>query len=230
MKVAIIGAMEKEIKFFQEKIAFTKEKFIGKGTYHKHTIYLMKCGIGKVNAAWMLQYLLDHYEVDLILNTGCCGALKENLNLLDVILASHTTYHDFYPERILKEAVFNHGVMKSDEQILKSFQKELEKENIPYQIGGICSGDHFVTDKTIKEKIRKQTNAIAVDMESAAIAQVASMNQVPYFILRTISDHADGVADFEEKASQISGEIILNWLQNHEKESVVFCNKENKKN
>lgn len=211
MKVIIIGAMEKEIEYFYHNISLKKEDLVWKGNYYSHEIYLIKCGIGKVNAACQLQYLLDKYQIDLIINTGCCGALDNDLKLLDVVLAENCTYHDFYPERILNEAV---GLLEVKQELLKELEKTLKIKNIPYKKGLIASGDHFVTDEKIKQSIKKNTRAIAIDMESAAIAQVAKINHIPYLILRTISDKADGMDDFEKEASKKSGEIVLEFLKN----------------
>lgn len=210
MKVIIIGAMEKEINYFYDKISFRREDFVLKGNFNSHEVYLIKCGIGKVNAACQLQYLLDQYDIDLIINTGCCGALDENLKLMDVVLASSCIYHDFYPERILNEAV---GALEVDKELLEEIENTLKDMNISYKAGVIASGDHFVTDEKIKTEIKERTGAIAVDMESAAIAQVAKINQIPYIILRTVSDKADGMDDFEKEASKKSGEIVLKILE-----------------
>lgn len=211
MKIGIIAAMEKEIKKYQEIYDLEKidDRFdIYKGSYQNKTILLCLCGIGKVNAAATTQYLIDNYQVDYIINSGCAGSLIENVKVLDTIIASYVTYHDFTPLRIMQQCVPNQGKVTPDEKLIEITTNILDNQKISYQIGGICSGDCFVTSSEKRDQIYKETNCLAVDMESASIGHIASKNKTPFIIIRSISDFADGATEQEEKAANISALIV----------------------
>ncbi len=211
MIIGIIGAMEKEIKKYQELFSFQfidKNFSIYEANDQNKKILLCQCGIGKVNAAILTEYLIEHYHVDMIINSGCCGSLTEKGKVLDTIIIDYATYHDFSPTRIMEECVPDQGKIKTDPKLTILAENICKEHNISYRIGGIASGDCFVTDYKIRDQIASKTQCIAVDMESASIAHVAKLNQVPFMIIRTISDFADGIDEQEEQAANISAQIV----------------------
>lgn len=211
MKIGIIGAMEKEItKLFS---LFNLEKidnkfFIYKATIDNKELYVMKCGVGKVNSALMTQYLIDTYKVDVIINTGCAGSLTDKVKVLDTIIGEYVTYHDFSPIRVMEDYVPEKGKIKIDTKLLDLTRNFFDEKAISYHIGAIASGDCFVTSSKMRDDIYNRTNCLAVDMESMSIGQVAKLNNVPFLIIRTISDFSDGEVELEEKASDISASLI----------------------
>lgn len=214
MKIVLLGAMDNEIEkyltFFSLKKI--KEDFY-EGVFKSHQILVCKCGIGKVNAAMRVQYLIDTYHPDFIINSGCAGSLQDHFHLLDLALITSATYHDFLPERIMKYSVPEEGNIKTNPNMLLKIKKILKEENIPYIESSICSGDSFVTTEEQKMNIRERTHADLVDMESASIAHVARKNNVSYLILRVISDFANGEDDFEEKAAYKASEVVKKILE-----------------
>lgn len=210
MTIGVICAMEKEILRYQEvfDLELKNEKLaIYEGTYQDKKIVLALSGIGKVNASINTQYLIDTYKLDYIINSGCCGSLVEEGNVLDTILVSYATYHDFTPTRIMESCVPNNGKIQVDKTLFALAEDILKENNIAYKVGGIASGDCFVTDNIMRDDIYNRTKCIAVDMESASIAHTASKNQIPFLIIRSISDFADGIDEQEEKAASISATI-----------------------
>lgn len=217
MTIGIICAMEKEILNYKQvfNLKITNEKLnIYEGIYKDKKIILCLSGIGKVNAAILTQYLIDYYRPNYIINSGCCGSLIKDINILDTVLVSYATYHDFTPLRIMEECVPNNGKIKPNTNLFNLTESILKENNIPYKIGGIASGDCFVTNDKERDIIYEKTGCIAVDMESASISHTASKNNIPFLIIRSISDFADGTIEQEEKAASIAATITHKIIDN----------------
>lgn len=215
MTIGIIAAMDKEIKKYKEifELELKNETLsIYEGTYENKKIVLCLSGIGKVNAASTTQYLIDTYHPNVIINSGCAGSLTEKVKVLDTIIADYVTYHDFSPIRIMEACVPDNGLVKTDNNMIKDIEKILLKNNIKYHIGGICSGDCFVTSSEMRDNIYSRTNCLAVDMESASIGHISKKNNVPFIIIRSISDFADGATEQEEQAANISAIITKDLI------------------
>lgn len=213
MKVAIIGAMDKEIERYLElynpELVDEQRKI-----YKSRSVIIADSGIGKVNSAMMTEHLIDKYSVDVIISSGCAGSLTNDLNVLDVIIPPYVTYHDFLPERVMRYSVPDEGNIQVDDQLRKLFKDEIEKmEDTNYVETPICSGDCYVTDDTTAKVIVERTGATVVDMESASIAHVARKNNIPFITIRTISDFADGNDDLEKQAADVSSEIIYKCVE-----------------
>ena len=213
MKVAIIGAMDKEIERYLElynpTIVDEKRKI-----YESNNVIIAGSGIGKVNSAMMTEHLIDKYNVDIIISSGCAGSLTNKLNVLDVIIPPYVTYHDFLPERVMRYSVPDEGNIKVDEKLINIFKETVEQmEGIHYVETPICSGDCYITDEITVKAIVDRTGATVVDMESAAIAHVARKNNIPFITIRTISDFADGNDNFEKQAADVSSEIIYKCIE-----------------
>ena len=132
MKVAIIGAMDKEItrylELYNPSIIDEKRKI-----YRSDEIIIAGSGIGKVNSAMISQHLIDKYSVDVIISSGCAGSLTDKLNVLDVIIPPYVTYHDFLPERVMRYSVPDEGNIIVDENLRKIFKEVIkEMKNINY--------------------------------------------------------------------------------------------------
>ena len=212
--IGIIGAMNIEIEKLVEALNLNKKKGIKDiyiGTYKDKNIFLINGGIGKVNSALSTQYLIDKYKIDAIIHTGCAGSLDKSLSLLELVIVDTVTYHDFIPTRVMKEYVPEEGIMKASDELINKFILIIPN-NIKYRIGKIATGDCFVTEEDYRDKIKTETGAICVDMESASIAHVAKVNNIPFINIRTISDFADGIDDFEKEASYQSSFLVKKYL------------------
>lgn len=228
MKVfGIITAMEEEISDLKnmveiaEIIESTKIKFyVGKFDSDKKII-LVKSGIGKVNMASCAQCLIDKFNVDVLINIGVCGAINDELKVGDLVVAKDLVQYDFDLSAFKHPIGFIPDVEKkffeSDKKILElaeTFCSEQEKnmynENNIY-FGRIASGDRFICDPKDKEFIKKNFDADCVEMEGAAAAQVAFLNNIPFAVIRVISDGANSNA--VESYNQSVDLVTKNYLK-----------------
>jgi adenosylhomocysteine nucleosidase len=161
-------------------------------------IYLIKCGIGKVNSALKADYAI-RLGADVIISTGLAGGIDSCLKQGDVVLASKVCYHDVWcGSPNLKGQVQNFPLYYTlDESLARKLHSLVE--NNSYKYGLTLTGDQFLTDVDCLNKIKTEfPEALAVDMESASIAQTCYLNNTPFISLRIISDVV-GVDNQEEQ-------------------------------
>ena len=189
------------------------------GKINIKNIVLVKCGVGKVNAARTTQILTDKFNVKSIINVGSAGGLNNNLEIGDIVIAKELVQHDFdiTPFGHEKGYITDTGkFFKCDEKLINIF-KNVKIEGIKITTGIIASGDIFCADVYMKEKIRDKFNADCCEMEGAAIAQVCYLNKIPFLVIRAISDIPNGKnhIDFDKfikLASKNCAKIIKNVL------------------
>ena len=231
-KIAVLGAMECEIEEVKNYLINLKEQVykdlkIFTGNIGNKFIILAQTGIGKVNAALNCQYIIDTFTPDIIINIGVAGGIGKGLKVGDIVIGTSLVQHDFDVSVLgYVKGYMCTGINKDkpthfycDKLITEKFKQSLLnilKENKIYE-GIIATGDQFVSDKKLKEEINKTFNALAVEMEGAAIAQVATRNKIPFSVTRVISDLADGTTAeyqnvFEKETSQILAEAVKNIL------------------
>lgn len=226
--IGIIGAMEEEVISLKRKMNVSeKEDIAGMqfwlGTIDEKPVAVVQCGIGKVNAAICTQILIDKFSVSYVINTGVAGGLYPELNIGDIVISSDTVEHDMDASAVgnprgeiprLKKTFF-----EADKQLIDIAKTAAEdlKGNQKVYIGRIASGDQFICSMKVKEDIYTTFTAYCAEMEGAAIAHTCYLNQVPFVIIRAISDKADQSADvnFEtfvdmaaKNASQMIHQII----------------------
>jgi len=187
--IAIITAMDSEFNAILSLYDFKLNNAnIMEASAHNKTIYLIKSGIGKVNAALCANFAIQN-GADMVLNTGLAGGISDDLNQGDVVLADKVCYHDVWcGEPNLKGQVQDMPLFyRIGEDLLLTLQS-VAKDN-GYKIGLAVTGDQFLTDVNRLMQIKEDfPEAIAVDMESAAIAQTCYVNNKPFLSLRIISD------------------------------------------
>lgn len=217
MIIGIIGAFDEEIEKFIEIFKLEKDSTTNRdifiGSFNDKKLVVSRSGIGKVNSSAMTQYIIDKYNVSLVINSGCAGSLLSKVKIMDVILSSYVTYHDFNPTRIMEFSTPNNGKIGASTFLINKAEEALKKLEVRnYYIAPIASGDCFVTDAVMRDDIYTRTGAYAVDMESGSIGHICALNNIPFLSLRTISDFSDGNDDFEViaayKSSQLVKEII----------------------
>lgn len=226
-KIAIIGAMECEISSIKQELKDLKEIVyadlqIYTGNIKDNFIVLSRSGVGKVNAALNTQYIIDTFKPNIVINIGVAGGIDKCLNIGDIVIGTNLVQHDFdiTPLGYAKGCMCI-GKDKSkptkyycDNNLIEKFQNILEENVTKNKIhqGVIASGDQFIADRDVKKEINESFDALAVEMEGCAIAQVATRNKIPFIVIRAISDLADGDmsnahAEFE-KYSQVSSQAI----------------------
>lgn len=195
--VGIIFAIEEELNELLKFLKQEKEYKIFDLKFYEGIIsntrcILVKCGVGKVNAARATQILIDHIKIDYIFNIGVAGGISPNLKVGDIVIGERLVQHDF------DITAFNHekgyipeiGVyINSDEYLYKLANNVLKDEQKMNVFSGvIASGDIFCTEFNMSKKINKKFNALCVEMEGASIAQICYLSHIPFLIIRSISD------------------------------------------
>ncbi len=206
-KLGIIGAMDIEVAALKEKMenvtVHTKAGMeFYEGSLEKLPAVVVKCGIGKVNAAMCAQVLCSEFSVTQLVNTGIAGSLSAQLDIGDLVVSRDVMHHDFDCVHFGYEAgqVPGMGVVAfpADEK-LRELATVVAESVHPGHVkqGRVASGDQFVCSKEKKQAIIDMTAAFCTEMEGAAIAQTAYRNAVPFVILRAISDKADDSAEMD---------------------------------
>ena len=172
------------------------------GRINNKDFLLVRSGVGKVNAARVTQIITDKFDLSFIINLGSAGGLNENLQIGDIVLGKTLVQHDFDVTAFGRDKGFipeTGRFFECDKNLLEKCKK-LQIENQKIVVGTIASGDTFLTDINLKEKIKKDFNADCVEMEGSAIAQVCTLNKVPFVVIRSISDIPNGKneIDFNE--------------------------------
>lgn len=198
MKIAIITAMSVEHEQIVALMSNTQQiqtalHTFTLGNIGQHAIILMQSGIGKVNATIGAVAMLTQYEPDLLLSTGVAGGIDHCLQVMDVVVSSQVAYHDVWcgegnsHGQVQGLPLYFQGDCKAVDAAMRLNQSSTLKSRI-YQ-GLICTGDQFITQKNDLEKIKHHfPTALAVDMESAALAHTCHLYGCPFVSFRIISD------------------------------------------
>ncbi|CAK1224655.1 5'-methylthioadenosine/adenosylhomocysteine nucleosidase [Fructobacillus tropaeoli] len=220
MKVGIITPMPEEKKALTNAIQNPVEKSFADltvlvGEYAGQEIFLAESGIGKVAAATATTILTQVFHVDVVINTGSAGALQPELAIGDLVIGTKLTYFD------ADVTVFGYdfgqlpaqpAYFEADADLVRAFEALTDS-----QAGLIVSGDSFVQQDK-KEEIKQHfPKALLAEMEGAAVAQVATRFNVPFIVLRGVSDLANGESsvtfdEFVVEAGQKSAQLLLAYL------------------
>ena len=227
-RIGIIGAMEVEVeklKTRMENVEITRRASMEfyAGTLEGKNVVVVRSGIGKVNAAVCTQILIDEFEAEAVINTGIAGSLNNDINIGDIVLSTDVLHHDMdatgfgYPKGQIPQ--MKEFSFQADEGLRKIARDVCEEVNPEIRVfeGRIASGDQFVCDQDVKNQIVSDFSAYATEMEGAAIGQAAYLNEIPFLVVRAISDKADGSAqmdysEFEKAAVDHSVRLTLNML------------------
>ena len=221
--IGIIVAMQEEAEYLHQQMAdITTTRIAGndflQGKIHGHDIVLVQAGIGKVNAAVGTTLLIDHFKPRFVINTGSAGGLNPALEIGDVVISLEVRHHDvdvtvfgyehgqvpklpaaFLPSQKLVEAA-EHAALKMDMNVTK---------------GLIVSGDSFMNDPVYIARIHEKFNNVyAVEMEAASVAQVCHLFDMPFVVIRALSDIAG-------KESAISFDAFLKQAALHSSQLIV---------
>ncbi|MCG7407637.1 5'-methylthioadenosine/adenosylhomocysteine nucleosidase [Paenibacillus sp. ACRRX] len=227
MTIGIIGAMDEEIALLLTAVSDMQEETQAgnryyKGLLHGHQVVICKSGVGKVNAAITTQVLIDRYQVTQILFTGVAGAVNPNLNIGDIVISSACIQHDmdvtalgFKPGEIPYQAC---STFTADAQLIRLAESACANRFAGrYMKGIVLSGDQFIASREKVRALFETFEGACTEMEGAAVAQACMLNHVPFVIIRSMSDKADGsahvnFAEFTVTASEHSFQIIESIL------------------
>ena len=224
MKIGIIGAMAEEVSELKASLQDAKVTKIARmefceGSFGNTDVVVVQSGIGKVNAAACAQILINHFGVTHVMNTGVAGSLNAKIDIGDIVVSTDAMYHD------VDATIF--GYAKGEvpqvgtasfvaDEMLRKAAVEAVKEAAPdihVFEGRVVSGDQFISSREVKNHIRDTFQGDCTEMEGAAIAQVAYINEVPFVIIRAISDKADDSGQeaydvFEKKAAMHCAHVV----------------------
>ncbi len=225
--IGIIGAMDSEVEALfshmsaKEKINLNNLTFY-KGKLFDKDVVIVRCGIGKVNAALCTQLLILNFKVDKVINTGIAGAVGEGLKIYDFVVSTEAVYHDFdvqffgyKPGQVpgMPEA-FTADTALIDVAI-KAFERT-DFHDLKIVKGRIASGDQFISGGDKKAFIISNFQPQCVEMEGCAIAHTCYANNVPFVIIRCMSDTADDSVKetySEDTASKLSSTFLMEVIK-----------------
>ena len=225
MKIAIMGAMPEEVEPIVAKLEGLKETVYGANTYYEGSyngqeVVVAYSKIGKVFATLTATMLIEKFGCDTLLFSGVAGAISDELKIGDLIIADGLCQHD------LDITAFGHPYgyvpegevcIPTDANLRKIAKEVAASKGLTLREGVIATGDQFVADAARKNWIGSEFKADALEMEGASVAVVCSALEVPFFILRAISDSADMDASFNfdaflESSAKISADFILSMV------------------
>lgn len=206
--LGIIGAMAQEVRQLKEAMEQPRIETVAGMEFYRGTIggketVVVQSGIGKVSAGICAQILVDRFGVDGIINTGIAGSLKAEINIGDLVMSTDALQHDvdavnfgYEPGQIPQLPV---KAFPTDDRLRKLAMELCARVNpdIRAHEGRVLTGDQFISDKAKKQWLTSTFGGACTEMEGAAIAQAAYLNQVPVLIIRAISDKADDSASMD---------------------------------
>lgn len=230
--VGVIGAMDSELSSLIAALKGREDRTLHglvfyTGTLEDSPVVLVKCGVGKVNAARTAQVLIDAFAPRALINTGIAGGVAPGLSVGDAVVADGLVQHDF------DVTAFGHAkgylCTGGDSSKPTVFVPEQKVQDSLFQAacallgeghvhrGTVATGDQFISGRESKAAIWEQFHASAAEMEGGAIAQAAALSGVPFGVIRVISDLADGTApfsfdQFEQETADRSAAIVKRTL------------------
>ena len=203
----IIGAMESEVDEIKDAMEDVKVTEISgmeftEGTINGNRVVVIQCGIGKVNAGVCAQTLIVDFKATRVINTGVAGSLTDELGINDFVVSVDAVQHDFDLTPLGYElgefSDLGTIAFPADEDLRKRAVAAVKEAAPDSKVleGRVCSGDQFIETDEQVERITSNFGGLCCEMEGGAIAQVCYRNNVPFVIIRAISDDSDG-GDFE---------------------------------
>lgn len=215
MKIGFICAIPDEARHILQEMQIEREVVALKnhfyeGKFMERDLVMVVSGMGKVSSALCTQYLIDHFQVDLILFSGIAGGLKSDLHIGDTVIGTEFLYHDVDRQGEEIDENVPHALLrnrfKADVRLIDLIKAGLQDLKLPFpevlaqlrhgkeltiSFGRILTGDQVITSKAKVAELYEQYQGACVEMEGASIAQACFMNDKPFLIIRTISDLAD---------------------------------------
>ena len=206
--IGIIGAMEEEVAALKEKMEIKEvlkkaSMEFYKGTLQGKEVVVVRSGIGKVNAGLCTQILADVFDAKMVINTGIAGSLDARIDIGDIVISTEALQHDMdatqfgYPLGQIPR--METLAFPADEKMVSLAKAACEKVNPEIKVftGRVVTGDQFVASKEVKDRIKTNFDGLCTEMEGAAIAQASWLNEIPFVIIRAISDKADDSAQMD---------------------------------
>ncbi|SHJ45344.1 5'-methylthioadenosine/adenosylhomocysteine nucleosidase [Hespellia stercorisuis] len=226
--IGIIGAMEEEVADLKKMMIVhdTVEQAsmtFFRGMLCEREVVIVQSGIGKVNAAICAQILIDKFGVDTLINTGVAGSLNAEINIGDMVISSDAVHHDMdtsvFGDPVGQVPRMDTFAFPADEALVELTRVVNEEVNpdIGTFVGRVVSGDQFISSQEKKEQLVRLFGGYCAEMEGAAIAHTAYVNDVSYVIIRAISDKADNSShmdypEFARRAIDHSMRLLVSLI------------------
>lgn len=218
--IGIIVAEEKELVEVKKLISNIEEqsiyeKIFYKGNIENKSVIVVKSNVGKVNASRVCQMMIDNFDIKLIINIGTAGSVDNKLDIGDVVVADRLVQYDFDVTPFGRKL----GEIENIGEFIEVNRDLLDLFNdMNVNIGCIASGDTFIVNNEEKNNIRNIFNALCIEMEGASIAQVCFLDNVPFLVIRSITDKLDGSSKVEferflESSSIKAGKFLKEILK-----------------
>ena len=227
-KIGILGAMDEEVALLKASLDNLKETQWKHLTFYEGSlsgmdVVLVKCGIGKVAAAIATAVLIEQYAPDAVVNTGSAGGFDKNLNIGDLVIASHVIHHDADLTHFgykLGQCAGMPEDYRCDEHLMTAASRAAaDIENLQSTTGLICTGDAFIgSDEAVAELRASFPDMKAVEMEGAAIGQTCHMLNTPFLVIRSLSDIAGKTSsvsfkEYLDTAAKHSAQLVMAMIQ-----------------
>lgn len=227
-KIGIIGAMEEEVALLVQQMEGASEAtkagiLFVEGSICGMQAVVCRSGVGKVNAAVAAQLLIQSFGAEAIVFTGVAGALDPELEVGDMVISSDCMHHDMDVRALgfsLGTIPYQETSVFAADPGLRELAWEAGQRLFPgrLRLGRVLSGDQFIADKSAGAFLHRELKGMCAEMEGAAVAQVCAMNKIPYVVIRSMSDKADGSAPgsfaaFTAQASRNSCRLVEELLK-----------------
>lgn len=224
MKIGIIGAMSVEVEALKKCMTDAKKSVCGHLEIFEGKIYgtdcaVVQCGVGKVNAGVCAEILIIKYNVTHIINSGVGGGLQKGLNVMDIVVSTDAVQYDVdatgFGYALCEIPGMGTVSYKADESLVRLaeavYADGLKNGEVSHRIiaGRIGTADIFVNSREKKAEITALCGAACCEMEGAAIAQICTLNKIPFVIIRCISDLAEDTDQVYEEAAAAKESIYL---------------------
>ena len=227
--IGIIGAMSIEVDALIAKLENRKEETVGSikfntGSLYGKNVVVAKCGVGKVFAAICTEAMIIKYSPSLIVNTGVGGALAHDLRPTDTVVAESLVQHDMDTSPLGDPKGLISGIntvwFDTEKRAASIVIEAAARLGIKARSGRIASGDRFVASQAEKDRIISEFSADVCEMEGAAVAHTAFVNETSFLVVRAISDSADGGANMDymeflpiaaKNSTALTLELIRAW-------------------
>ncbi len=231
MKIGLLVAMEEELERLKDAIStdtvqtIANQKFYD-GVIAGQPVTVVQSGIGKVNASIATTLLIQEFGVDAVINTGSAGGIGSDLSIGDLVISTSLAYHDAdnrgfgYTYGQIPQMPAQY---ETDEKVGQLIQEAAVNTGWHVKNGLIVTGDSFISSQEQIEHIKTYfPEALATEMEGGAVAQTCAQFDIPYAVVRAISDVADEEAtvNFDEfvlLAGKRSAELVLSFIENLDK-------------
>ena len=225
MPIAIVSAMKEEMQLYLDTctVTGTTERAgfaVHTAAHAGHDLLVVQCGVGKVHAAMCTQLLIDRFDAEAVLCTGTAGAAHPDLDIGDLVVANDCVHHDIdvgFLGLPRGQIPFTDLRFFETSPHLRTLALEATLPEHTAHRGRVLTGDTFVQDAGYLQAVRDELGGDCVEMEGAAVGQVCTLNDVPYLVVRAISDRADGTStdDFQaflHDAAETSARLVLHLL------------------